>query len=1089
MFLFLLVVFTNALTECSTTQYWDQTSTSCVSCVSPCNTCYNSTQCTSCVDNYYLSAGYLCIERDLDTNCKEYDADHCILCNEGYYISNAHCYSCAVENCAYCSISKCFQCENDLVLYESDDTQSCIDCTLSENDAICGRCPSGTYFNESSYSCSSCRSGCLNCTSGTNCYRCDTDTVLSDPSNTESECVKLEGCIDGYYYGDHCELCESSYYLENGYCSNCSDNCIKCVNSTTCLECSEGMMLTAGSCQEDVNCLRPSSYSGCLECVSGWYIDEDVKCSQCPSQCEKCLNSTYYKGTCEAMNSRTCEVVDQYGCLRCAYDVSYDEEIDGTTASELNDMVGGGVNYTSFLFGYYLPILTYTDTDVTYSPECSMCDVRCRICEYEFNWCTGCNDGYALEENETASAEYLKIFGCKETDMGYCVECDDSHFLFNVRCVQCDESCDTCIDPDYCQTCNTTVGSDGDALWWRKPSFNSLEGEEKGLCNFVDNSTEDFDIDCDGYITTSGCSSCKTNHYLSDGECLQCPTNCYNCVEQTDEDDVTSVICTECLEDTEYLDSSSACVNCSTIENCVKCNTNGCYECASGYSVSSTRLECTHVNLALIIPLVSVSLIIIIIVVIIVAVLFWLRRRKVMKDRETEIKPFKVGNSVEMALLSADNENFPLKTDKWNLDFGFAGSKAVIDKEYEEVINFNNTTKKSYFFEIMLGATHKYALVANPMRFTLKPDTGVPVHFSLTMLCTTSVKDEIGVVAMSMDEDLKETAKISLVIESDLSTKLDHTEIQLDLPAIGEGAFGMVFKGTYRGQKVAVKKMKARNLTEEQEKEFKHEVNMLTQYRHQTIVNLIGAVYTEGEISIVTEFADFGSLSKIWGHQTVPYELKIKIMEDLAVSLAYLHENNIIHRDVKGENMLVYSLNPHSSVCSKLTDFGTCRNISERALNAKELTFGIGTPTYMSPECLANTNYTYSADVFSYAMVLYETYTETQAYIDDERFNQPWMIPQFVIEGKRLEKPNGIPENYWDLIEKCWVQDPNQRPNFNEVLNILVSWNLDICHTEAISGEGNFDSVPQVAPSNVPEAPQSESSESSSSSSSSDDDN
>ena len=54
-------------------------------------------------------------------------------------------------------------------------------------------------------------------------------------------------------------------------------------------------------------------------------------------------------------------------------------------------------------------------------------------------------------------------------------------------------------------------------------------------------------------------------------------------------------------------------------------------------------------------------------------------------------------------------------------------------------------------------------------------------------------------------------------------------------------------------------------MTPEQEREFNHEVSMMTQLRHQCVVELIGAVYTEGEIAICTEFAGYGSLSKLWG--------------------------------------------------------------------------------------------------------------------------------------------------------------------------------------------------------------------------------
>ena len=84
----------------------------------------------------------------------------------------------------------------------------------------------------------------------------------------------------------------------------------------------------------------------------------------------------------------------------------------------------------------------------------------------------------------------------------------------------------------------------------------------------------------------------------------------------------------------------------------------------------------------------------------------------------------------------------------------------------------------------------------------------------------------------------------------------------------------------------------------------------------------------------------------------------------------------------------------------------------------------------MAPECLQNMNYSYEVDVYSFGIVLYESYNEKQAYSDDIQFDQPWKIPQFVIEGKRLNQPEGIPENYWNLTQNCWDQNPEKRPSF-----------------------------------------------------------
>ncbi|EKE37509.1 tyrosine kinase, putative [Entamoeba nuttalli P19] len=98
----------------------------------------------------------------------------------------------------------------------------------------------------------------------------------------------------------------------------------------------------------------------------------------------------------------------------------------------------------------------------------------------------------------------------------------------------------------------------------------------------------------------------------------------------------------------------------------------------------------------------------------------------------------------------------------------------------------------------------------------------------------------------------------------------------------------------------------------------------------------------------------------------------------------------------------------------------------------------------MAPECLQNFDYSYPIDVYAYGIVLYETYIEKGGYSDENVFDQPWKIPQFVIEGKRLPKPDGIPENYWQLTQDCWSQNPEDRPTFIDVLKEIEKWGLDI---------------------------------------------
>ena len=612
--------------------------------------------------------------------------------------------------------------------------------------------------------------------------------------------------------------------------------------------------------------------------------------------------------------------------------------------------------------------------------------------------------------------------------MGYCIKCKEGHFIGNdMQCTKCDESCGTCEEKQSCSTC----------------ADNYYKGNTEGICSPF----SDIDMTC--YPTKTGCNSnCKPGYYaesIAQINCTACPetSNCKTCYY--DEKDKTAK-CKLCPndnkkpEDTLFI-KDGKCVSCKEIKGCLRCTEEGCAECEG--NLEAKGAECIDRHLDIIIPVVvTAGVLIILIIIVIICIISWKKIHK--KNAAKSIKPFKITSDLELSLLSADNKNFPLKTATWELNFGLDKNKALIDREYVQTVQIANTSKRGYFFEILATPSHRYELIIDPPRYTLQPGNAIDLEFKIKMLCTASVSDEIGIIAMDIEDQNKETAKITLKIESDLSLKLDHTDLQPQMPAIGEGAFGMVFRGCYRGRDIAIKKMKARNMTEEQEKEFTHEVSMLTQLRHQCVVEFIGAVYTQGEISIVTEFAEHGSLSKIWGKEKLTYDVKVKIIDDLAVALAFLHQNQIIHRDVKGENVLIYSLNPHSTVCGKLTDFGTCRNISERNRINKELTQGIGTPTYMAPECLQNFDYSYPVDVYSYGIVLYETFIEKSAYSDEQLFDQPWKIPQFVIEGKRLDQPDGMPENYWKLTQQCWDQNAENRPSFTDVLAEIESWDLDI---------------------------------------------
>ncbi|KAK6946478.1 Serine-threonine/tyrosine-protein kinase, catalytic domain [Dillenia turbinata] len=244
---------------------------------------------------------------------------------------------------------------------------------------------------------------------------------------------------------------------------------------------------------------------------------------------------------------------------------------------------------------------------------------------------------------------------------------------------------------------------------------------------------------------------------------------------------------------------------------------------------------------------------------------------------------------------------------------------------------------------------------------------------------------------------------------------------------VASGSYGDLYKGTYCSQEVAIKVLKAEHVSLELQREFAQEVFILRKVRHKNVVQFMGACTKPPSLCIVTEFMSGGSvydyLHKQRGAFKLPSLLRVAI--DVSKGMNYLHQNNIIHRDLKTANLLM-----DENEVVKVADFGVARVKSQSGVMTAET----GTYRWMAPEVIEHKPYDHKADVFSFGVVLWELLTGKLPY----EYLTPLQAAVGVVQkGLRPTIPKHTHPKLAELLERCWMQDPNLRPDFSEIIEIL----------------------------------------------------
>ncbi|KAF5960887.1 hypothetical protein HYC85_002096 [Camellia sinensis] len=260
---------------------------------------------------------------------------------------------------------------------------------------------------------------------------------------------------------------------------------------------------------------------------------------------------------------------------------------------------------------------------------------------------------------------------------------------------------------------------------------------------------------------------------------------------------------------------------------------------------------------------------------------------------------------------------------------------------------------------------------------------------------------------------------------------------------VGSGSFGDLYKGTYCSQEVAIKVLKPDLVDKDMLREFTQEVFIMRKIRHKNVVQFIGACTRTPNLCILTEFMSRGSVYNFLHKQKGAFKLPVllKVALDISKGMNYLHQNNIIHRDLKTANLLM-----DENEVVKVADFGVSRVQAQSGVMTAET----GTYRWMAPEVIEHKPYDHKADIFSFGIVLWELLTGELPY----SYLTPLQAAVGVVqEGLRPTIPKHTHPKLAELLEKCWQQNPTLRPNFSEIIEILKQISKEV----GDDGEGHKD--------------------------------
>lgn len=351
--------------------------------------------------------------------------------------------------------------------------------------------------------------------------------------------------------------------------------------------------------------------------------------------------------------------------------------------------------------------------------------------------------------------------------------------------------------------------------------------------------------------------------------------------------------------------------------------------------------------------------------------------------------------------------------------------------------------------QIQPAAPSEIMSLAYPMAASSRAASTLPMQSMVAGLSSTP-----AVTTDTTSSKTSTTSNHNAVNSSKLLITTSDIEIDTTKPPIGDGSFGVVYSGLLKKSvPVAVKLIKGAvdpAVLRSFEKEVSTWEGLVQKNSGSSILSgLLETCDANNHLSrsfpvlplmaycldppmLITDLMDQGNLRQYLAAQSWPSGLGLKLLLDVASGMAYLHANGIVHGDLKSLNVMV------DENRALIADFGLSKVRKQLGSVASSGTASLsGTPAFVAPEMLAGQSARPPADVYAFAMVCYEVLSKGRYPFDDQP-SIAALLYKVAVAAERPDRPEGVDDRVWQLVEQCWAQDPQNRPDFVTVRDRLT---------------------------------------------------